>query len=509
MKTGTPRRSAISAPGRMPPQLGRIALRCTRSCSWSTGPGHAHAGGEHALARDAAPPRAPRRRASAASVERAECRRGRRRSSMTRSARTVRLRSATATCTSSWPKSMPTTAPARRSSVSRTGGRPCDCWQLRRRRRCASSSRRRALRPAARRRGWRRSSATGPCAARSPRGSRSRGARSASMTRRRLCARSDSSDPYSTLTDARTLADASAICQGFVQKNGRSAALLFALRTWVRCGAGLAALGEVAARRRGGARPAAARSRARRPRPWSRGSACRRSGPGRARRCRARSRRCCARGCGTGPCRRGPRASGRPLLLLARGRGGAGGRARARGFLTFGQPVKLAPVRTRSVYGVLALAWRTTKRPPQNSPVCVRPWPSRTLVSRMWLLVASTVEPTGIDVASVERDVRFGAGQPDQRLAARGVDGDALAEDRRGGRAGSACRRRGPRRSAVVGGGGRGAGRRGRRRAAVGAVVVRAGRRRRVRGRSGRRRRIGRAPGRASAPRPGGAGSYS
>ena len=189
--------------------------------------GQAHARGEHAPALDArlleqlgrpawrrcrgrprrrCRPRAPRRT---------------RRGSSTRGRRRRRAGE-------SWPKSRPTTAPAERSSATSTGGRPpCEAVAA------TPSVARSTTIPAA----WRSATRLDTVERLRPvwRAMSARliapRVRSASMTRRRLRSRRDSSDPVRSGPTAATLSDRRGVCQEYGRRSGRSAAFRFRFRT--------------------------------------------------------------------------------------------------------------------------------------------------------------------------------------------------------------------------------------------------------------------------------------
>src|SRR3954447_11560818 len=118
----SPRRRVISAATSRPSQPGRIAVGRTAPRSWSIGPERAMPTPmTSAVSRPVSASRSSTSSAAASSELSASWSTS---SGRTASASTVRERSETAAWMRSWPKSMPTTAPAERSSESSVGGRP-------------------------------------------------------------------------------------------------------------------------------------------------------------------------------------------------------------------------------------------------------------------------------------------------------------------------------------------------------------------------------------------------
>src|SRR4051812_31625561 len=118
----SPRRRLISAATASPSQPGRIAVGRTAPRSWSIGPDRAI---PTPITSDAPSPVSVRSSStSAAAASSAPSASWSTSSGRIASASTVRERSETAAWMRSWPKSIPTTAPAERSSESGVGGRP-------------------------------------------------------------------------------------------------------------------------------------------------------------------------------------------------------------------------------------------------------------------------------------------------------------------------------------------------------------------------------------------------
>src|SRR4051812_11370069 len=193
----SPNRRLISAATASPSQPGRIAVGRTAPRSWSIGPDRAI---PTPMTSDAPSPVSVRRSStSAAAASSAPSASWSTSSGRIASASTVRERSETAAWMRSWPKSMPTTAPAERSSESRVGGRPVAMLAG------ASGSECSTISPWA----WRSATRLDTVERDSP-VTRAISARLAvprsrrvSTTRRRLSSRNDSSDPV--LTPVATL----------------------------------------------------------------------------------------------------------------------------------------------------------------------------------------------------------------------------------------------------------------------------------------------------------------